>query len=98
MTTLVLETEPTALAVTIVDDRLTVELADGRSILVPLAWYPKKYRIKFNDEQIKLLKKHFEIMDISVLKHLIGTELEERFPEIAEGAVNGHNKKFNNYA
>ena len=41
MTTLVLETEPAALAVTVFDDRLAVELADGRSISVPLAWYPR---------------------------------------------------------
>ena len=40
MTTLVLETEPAA-GVTIVDEKLVVALADGRSITVPLEWYPR---------------------------------------------------------
>jgi hypothetical protein len=41
MSTLVLETEPLAKAVSITDEELTVELADGRRIMVPLAWYPR---------------------------------------------------------
>jgi hypothetical protein len=41
MTTLVLETDPLAKAVLVTDDELTVELADGRRITVPLAWYPR---------------------------------------------------------
>src|SRR5438105_3882173 len=41
MTTLVLETEPAAIGVTVADDKLMVDLADGRSIAVPLAWYPR---------------------------------------------------------
>ena len=41
MSTLVLETEPLATAVAVTDEDLTVELADGRRIIVPLAWYPR---------------------------------------------------------
>jgi len=41
MTTLTLETEPLATKVEVTEDRLTVELADGRSITVPLSWYPR---------------------------------------------------------
>lgn len=41
MDTLVLETEPMAVAVTVTDEKLTVDLADGRSIVVPLEWYPR---------------------------------------------------------
>ena len=41
MSTLVLETEPLATAVAVTDEELTVELADGRRIMVPLAWYPR---------------------------------------------------------
>jgi len=37
MSTLVLEVEPTAVEVTVTDDDLTVRLADGRIIIVPLA-------------------------------------------------------------
>ena len=32
---------PAALAVDVSDDTLSVELADGRAISVPLAWYPR---------------------------------------------------------
>jgi hypothetical protein len=41
MSTLVLETEPLAKAVIVTDEELSVELADGRRIIVPLAWYPR---------------------------------------------------------
>ena len=41
MSTLVLETDPLAKAVVVTDEELTVELADGRRIMVPLAWYPR---------------------------------------------------------
>jgi hypothetical protein len=32
---------PTALHVSVTDDTLSVELSDGRTISVPLAWYPR---------------------------------------------------------
>jgi hypothetical protein len=41
MSTLVLEIEPLATTVAVTDDDLTVDLADGRRIFVPLAWYPR---------------------------------------------------------
>lgn len=41
MTTLTLETDPIASQVTVTDEKLIVDLADGRSISVPLAWYPR---------------------------------------------------------
>jgi hypothetical protein len=41
MNTLVLEVEPIAIEVNITDDKLIVDLADGRSIIVPLEWYPR---------------------------------------------------------
>ena len=41
MATLVLEVEPAAVEVNVTDDDLTVSLADGRRIVVPLAWYPR---------------------------------------------------------
>ena len=40
MTSLVLETSPVATNVTITDDKLIVDLEDGRSVAVLLAWYP----------------------------------------------------------
>ena len=41
MTTLVLDTDPEAESVTVTDETLIVELVDGRSIVIPLDWYPR---------------------------------------------------------
>ncbi len=41
MTTLVLETDPVAVGVITVEETMTIHLADGRSIVIPLAWYPR---------------------------------------------------------
>lgn len=41
MITLVLEKDPLAVDVRVTDDKLLVDLADGRSLAVPLAWYPR---------------------------------------------------------
>lgn len=41
MSTLVLETEPAVTQVMSNDEKLIVELADGRFIVVPLSWYPR---------------------------------------------------------
>lgn len=41
MSTLVLEAEPTAVAIQVSDDWLTVDLMDGRMLRVPLGWYPR---------------------------------------------------------
>lgn len=41
MATLVLKREPIAAKVTVKGDKLLVDLVDGRSLIVPLAWYPR---------------------------------------------------------
>jgi hypothetical protein len=41
MTSSDLETEPMAVHLTVGDDKLIVDLADGRALVVPLAWYPR---------------------------------------------------------
>ena len=41
MSTLVLEVEPAVVNVKVTDDDLILQLADGRRIFVPLAWYPR---------------------------------------------------------
>jgi hypothetical protein len=38
---LVLEQDPVAVNVTLSAGRLSVELADGRSLVIPLDWYPR---------------------------------------------------------
>lgn len=51
MTTLTLETEPIANQVTVTDEKLIVELADGRSLIVPLAWYPRLMSASHEERQ-----------------------------------------------
>ena len=41
MSTLVLEQDPFAVDLSVTGDTLTVTLGDGRSLSVPLAWYPR---------------------------------------------------------
>jgi hypothetical protein len=41
MTTLVLEDEPSAVRVSVTSEQIVVGLADGRTLSVPLAWYPR---------------------------------------------------------
>jgi Protein of unknown function (DUF2442)/Domain of unknown function (DUF4160) len=41
MTTLVLEIDPVATQVDVSDERLTVHLADGRAVSVPIGWFPR---------------------------------------------------------
>ena len=41
MTTLTLEQDPIAVKVAVTADQLIVELADGRTLSVPLSWYPR---------------------------------------------------------
>ena len=40
---------PRAIQVRIADDALTVDLADGRSLSVPLAWYPRLWHGTFDE-------------------------------------------------
>ncbi|MCP4422445.1 MAG: DUF2442 domain-containing protein [Chloroflexi bacterium] len=41
MNTLVLEADPQVVAISFVADKLIVDLGDGRSLHVPLSWYPR---------------------------------------------------------
>jgi hypothetical protein len=41
MTTLMLETEPLANQIEVTDEKLIVNLIDGRSLIIPLSWYPR---------------------------------------------------------
>ena len=51
MVTLVLEVEPQAAQVTTTEDQLIVDLADGRRLIVPLAWYPRLLHASFAERQ-----------------------------------------------
>jgi hypothetical protein len=51
MNTLVFETEPLAAGVSVTDEELVVDLADGRRIIVPLAWYPRLLHASASERQ-----------------------------------------------
>jgi hypothetical protein len=56
MNTLTLENEPVAVEIEINEDELIVNLADGRRLMVPLAWYPRLwYGTKVERENWQLL-------------------------------------------
>ncbi len=43
MNTLVLEADPQVIDISFTADKLIVDLSDGRTLLVPLSWYPRLY-------------------------------------------------------
>ena len=51
MTTLTLETEPLAAKVRVTSEKLIVDLVDGRSLSVPLAWYPRLQHASDDERQ-----------------------------------------------
>ena len=51
MTTLTLETEPIAHQVSITENNLIVALVDGRSLSIPLAWYPRLQHATLQERQ-----------------------------------------------
>ncbi|MBI4558368.1 MAG: DUF2442 domain-containing protein [Candidatus Hydrogenedentes bacterium] len=62
MTALVLEEEPLAVDVRCSDHKLMVELNDGRTLLVPLDWYPRlAHAIPAEREHWQLLRDGYAI-------------------------------------
>jgi len=56
VTTLVLEIEPLAAQVVVTQGLLVIELADGRTLCVPLTWYPRLANATVAErENVKLL-------------------------------------------
>jgi hypothetical protein len=51
MTTLVLETDPCAVDIHFSQNKLIVDLADGRSLSIPLAWYPRLFHASQEERQ-----------------------------------------------
>jgi hypothetical protein len=41
MTSFAVETNPRAVEIGVTDDELVVHLADGRTVSIPLAWFPR---------------------------------------------------------
>lgn len=74
MTTLTLETEPLAAQVRVTDETLIVDLIDGRSLIVPLSWYPRLLHASQEERQNwQLLGDGYAIEWIDLDEH-IGVE------------------------
>lgn len=71
MTTLILETEPLATTVTVTADKLIVDLIDGRSLAVPLSWYPRLIHASPQERQNwQLLGEGYAIEWIDLDEHI----------------------------
>jgi hypothetical protein len=74
MNTLTLETEPLAVQVRVTDEKLIVDLIDGRSLIVPLFWYPRLLQASQEERQNwQLLGDGYAIEWIDLDEH-IGVE------------------------
>jgi len=51
MTTLTLDTEPLATQINVTEDKLVIELVDGRSLIIPLSWYPRLLNASHQERQ-----------------------------------------------
>jgi hypothetical protein len=69
MSTLVLEMEPAISEAAVTDEKLALDLADGRSIRVPLSWYPRLFYASTSERQ------HF---------HLLGDGYAIEWPDLDE--------------
>ncbi len=87
MSTLHLETEPIARAVTVTDDDLIVDLVDGRQLRVPLAWYPRLLNATAAERQNCLLFGEGYAIEWPDLDEHIGIEV------LLAGRTNGESRK-----
>ena len=51
MTTLTLDTEPLATQISVTEEKLVIELVDGRSLIIPLSWYPRLLNASHQERQ-----------------------------------------------
>ena len=68
MTTSTIELEvPGATSIAVTDDELTAQLADGRSISVPLTWYPRLFHatpVERNNWELHAASQHIHWPDL----------------------------------
>ena len=71
MTTLTLEAEPLAAQIRVTEETLTVDLVDGRSLTVPLSWYPRLLHASQQERQNwQLLGEGYAIEWIDLDEHI----------------------------
>jgi hypothetical protein len=71
MTTLTLDTEPLATQINVTDEKLVIELVDGRSLIIPLSWYPRLLNASHKERQnCRLLGDGYAIEWIDLDEHI----------------------------
>jgi hypothetical protein len=74
MTTLTLEKDPAAPKIAIRDEKLIVDLADGRTLTVPLEWYPRLVHVRRKERQNWTLLGNGYVVEWPDLDEHIGVE------------------------
>jgi len=74
MTTLTLKNDPAASKVAIRDEKLIVDLVDGRTIVVPLEWYPRLVHAGHKERQNWILLGNGYAIEWPDLDEHIGVE------------------------
>src|SRR5262245_9725994 len=79
--------EPRARSVTVSEESLTVDLADGRTIIVPLVWYPRLWHGKPAE------RNHFEIFGDGTYIHWPGLDEDLTVSGLMAGLPSRENPK-----
>ena len=88
MTSLAVEDqEPCAKDITITEDSLSVDLMDGRTIIVPIVWYPRLWHGTPEE------RNNFEIIGDGMLLHWPDLDEDLSVDGILAGRRSGENQK-----
>jgi hypothetical protein len=79
--------EPRARSVTVSDESLTVDLTDGRTIIVPLLWYPPLWHCKPAE------RNHFEIFGDGMYIHWPDLDEDLTVAGLLAGLPSGESQK-----
>jgi hypothetical protein len=79
--------EPRARSVAVSEESLTVDLADGRTIIVPLVWYPRLWHGKPEE------RNHFEIFEDGTYIHWPDLDEDLTVAGLLAGLPSGENPK-----
>ena len=78
---------PTVLRIGITEDSLSVDLMDGRTIIVPIVWYPRLWHGTPEE------RNNFEIIGDGMLLHWPDLDEDLRVDGILAGRRSGENQK-----
>ena len=79
--------DPRALSVRVTEDALSVDLVDGRTIIVPLVWYPRLWHATSEE------RTHFEIFGDGVYIHWPDVDEDLTVAGLLEGRRSGESPR-----